>query len=636
MSVNPLNDISRVYLEQVAVSEALRSREERMARMITPAQRRRQARVRQGREVLADIQATERALNAPRTTSSTPQFDTPAAEVRKLKPGQKKDTLAMKAKKAMSEAKVDKKLPDYKRSAARTERYGNPYGSVGSGPQRDRRADHEVRRGIKKEALDPVGREDADIDNDGDTDKSDKYLHNRRKAVGKAIAKKKGMKEGFSNWRQELAEVVEVIDKSKKDQKITEKQVNNKVVINPTLNLGDGVRESVEKFGGTLLEMVELDEEFIYETVSIATEYFYEMGLNEVGVNILIEELGLEGFVDFVFQLSEEYTLNEARRSGRIEPVTAKGTAFKSGKPTGKSLQRLRDQKAARRDAESKASASKPSGMKAALQRQSAVASAKKQQPAKKPLKDRIAKGVLDAVKAYQSGMERHRAATATAGKALKVAGRGASEFGRGVASGVRTVGKVARDVRKVVGEESQLNEKSESEQQQKLFGLALSVKRGDTSRSEVSDAVLKIVDTMSEKKIRDFAKTKHEGIPKKVEANEDLQPTTPQQFAAQRQLAMAQRKLTAADQIALQQKKKMMPGTVQKENTSDAALELVRQSIMKKHGAASLIGTPENKAAQKAAAEKAKTQSKPKQREPYPDDVYSRGIGIRGYRSGD
>ena len=58
------------------------------------------------------------------------------------------------------------------------------------------------------------------------------------------------------------------------------------------------------------------------------------------------------------------------------------------------------------------------------------------------------------------------------------------------------------------------LNEKAESEQQQKLFGLALSVKRGETSRSKVSAEVLKIVDTMSEKKIRDFAKTKHEGLP--------------------------------------------------------------------------------------------------------------------------
>jgi hypothetical protein len=36
--------------------------------------------------------------------------------------------------------------------------------------------------------LDPVGQEDKDIDNDGDHDKTDKYLLNRRKVRGKAIA----------------------------------------------------------------------------------------------------------------------------------------------------------------------------------------------------------------------------------------------------------------------------------------------------------------------------------------------------------------------------------------------------------------------------------------------------------------
>ena len=50
--------------------------------------------------------------------------------------------------------------------------------------------------GLEKVAkkLDPVGKEDADMDNDGDVDKSDAYLVNRRAAVGKAMAKKKGMK----------------------------------------------------------------------------------------------------------------------------------------------------------------------------------------------------------------------------------------------------------------------------------------------------------------------------------------------------------------------------------------------------------------------------------------------------------
>jgi hypothetical protein len=41
------------------------------------------------------------------------------------------------------------------------------------------------------EALDPVGKEDADIDNDGDVDKSDKYLKHRRDVTTKAIGREK-------------------------------------------------------------------------------------------------------------------------------------------------------------------------------------------------------------------------------------------------------------------------------------------------------------------------------------------------------------------------------------------------------------------------------------------------------------
>jgi hypothetical protein len=46
--------------------------------------------------------------------------------------------------------------------------------------------------GVKKEKLDPVGKEDGDIDNDGDKDASDKYLAKRRKTIKKAMTKKEG------------------------------------------------------------------------------------------------------------------------------------------------------------------------------------------------------------------------------------------------------------------------------------------------------------------------------------------------------------------------------------------------------------------------------------------------------------
>ena len=58
---------------------------------------------------------------------------------------------------------------------------------------------------FNEKKMDPVGQEDGDINNDGKKDGTDKYLMKRRKAIGKAIAKKRGkVKEGFSAWRIDL------------------------------------------------------------------------------------------------------------------------------------------------------------------------------------------------------------------------------------------------------------------------------------------------------------------------------------------------------------------------------------------------------------------------------------------------
>lgn len=84
-----------------------------------------------------------------------------------------------------------------------------------------------TKKTILKEGLDPVGQEDSDIDNDGDTDKTDKYLLNRRKAVGKAISRAKGgrmMKEGdqdlektFGKYSNVLLKALKMRSKDKED-----------------------------------------------------------------------------------------------------------------------------------------------------------------------------------------------------------------------------------------------------------------------------------------------------------------------------------------------------------------------------------------------------------------------------------
>jgi hypothetical protein len=58
-----------------------------------------------------------------------------------------------------------------------------------------------------EEALDPVGKEDEDINNDGKKDGTDKYLKNRRKAIGKAIAAKEEVEidEALTGERKQAA-----------------------------------------------------------------------------------------------------------------------------------------------------------------------------------------------------------------------------------------------------------------------------------------------------------------------------------------------------------------------------------------------------------------------------------------------
>ena len=61
---------------------------------------------------------------------------------------------------------------------------------------------------IKKvfgEKLDPVGKEDGDINNDGKKDKTDKYLQNRRDTIGKAI-KSKGGDDGEKKYKVKVTD----------------------------------------------------------------------------------------------------------------------------------------------------------------------------------------------------------------------------------------------------------------------------------------------------------------------------------------------------------------------------------------------------------------------------------------------
>ena len=81
------------------------------------------------------------------------------------------------------------------------------------------------------EALDPVGKEDKDVNNDGKVDGTDKYLLNRRKAIGKAIGKKKvnedvetlvGIKVPARSTRKHMVQVAKAISNLRPEERQAE------------------------------------------------------------------------------------------------------------------------------------------------------------------------------------------------------------------------------------------------------------------------------------------------------------------------------------------------------------------------------------------------------------------------------
>lgn len=62
-----------------------------------------------------------------------------------------------------------------------------------------------------------------------------------------------------------------------------------------------------------------------------------------------------------------------------------------------------------------------------------------------------------------------------------------------------------------------QLNEKSKSKAQQKFMGMVHAYKKGDLKGSEASDSVKKAAKSMTDKEVEDFASTKHDKLPEKV-----------------------------------------------------------------------------------------------------------------------
>ena len=89
-----------------------------------------------------------------------------------------------------------------------------------------------------EEAMDPVNpkavkkkfkdRKDKDIDNDGDVDSSDKFLHKRRKAISKAVAADEAKDSKSEAMKDDEEDQDTDVEKDKKKKKDDEKKIGKK------------------------------------------------------------------------------------------------------------------------------------------------------------------------------------------------------------------------------------------------------------------------------------------------------------------------------------------------------------------------------------------------------------------------
>ncbi len=108
---------------------------------------------------------------------------------------------------------------------------------------------------IEEKKLDPVGKADADIDNDGDTDSSDEYLHKRRAAIKKAMKDEGNKFTGKLNAARENGDktfkcggneyTVQEVEEYEKELDKDKKMVKEKDVKETTMMSGKPEKKSI-------------------------------------------------------------------------------------------------------------------------------------------------------------------------------------------------------------------------------------------------------------------------------------------------------------------------------------------------------------------------------------------------------
>ena len=184
--------------------------------------------------------------------------------------------------------------------------YGTPY----EGEKKKGEQTSKVKSG---KGLDPVGKEDGDVNNDGKKDKTDSYLMNRRKAIGKAMAKEEFIGEVADTKPEE------------KEKKMDVMKGKNKVEVNP--KLGEGMEMKKDK-------KVE-DDEGSFDAMKdlLKTKEGDDPRSIPTMVNLVKNKMRAKG-LNMSYQPKGKVV-----EEGMATPESGTGKYYKEGKPTAKQLE---------------------------------------------------------------------------------------------------------------------------------------------------------------------------------------------------------------------------------------------------------------------------------------------------------
>ena len=158
---------------------------------------------------------------------------------------------------------------------------------------------------IEEKKLDPVGKADADIDNDGDTDSSDEYLHKRRAAIKKAmkdegnkftgaLAKAKEMGEKTFTCAGKTYTVDEVEPIMKGDEEGKKKIVKEKDVKETTMMSGKPEKKSIAQVRRDMQKSVKDANQKLRDAEMRKKERLRKMQKMKEHLMPIIEEFGVE------------------------------------------------------------------------------------------------------------------------------------------------------------------------------------------------------------------------------------------------------------------------------------------------------------------------------------------------------